>query len=75
MSIYLCFKKQLKPKNKYVVIDIERYKHMRALELNKTKKDIEAGRYKTYSAEEHIEELRRELQNNVDFFYFNRHEL
>jgi hypothetical protein len=47
---------------------------MRALELddiyNETKKDIEAGRYKTYSAEEHIEELRRELQNNVDFFLF-----
>jgi hypothetical protein len=57
-------------KNKYVVIDIERYKQVRALELDRmyedAMKDIEAGCYKTYSAEEHIEELRRELQNNKD---------
>ena len=55
-------------KNKYVVIDIERYKQMRALELDRlydeAMEDIKAGRYKTVSAKEHIDELRYELQNN-----------
>ena len=55
-------------KNKYVVIDIERYKQLRALELDKayddTMADIEAERYKTMTADEHIEELMRELQNH-----------
>lgn len=57
-------------KNKYVVIDIERYKEMRALELDRlyeeVQEDVKAGRYMTYSAKEHIEELRHELQNNKD---------
>lgn len=52
-------------KNKYVVIDIERYKQLRALELDRayeeTMEDIKAGRYQVFSADEHIEELMREL--------------
>jgi len=45
-------------KNKFVVIDIERYKELRANELDlaylKTMQDIEKGNYKTQSAKEHI---------------------
>jgi len=52
-------------KNKFVVIDIERYKELRANELDlaylKTMQDIEKGNYKTQSAKEHIEELKNEL--------------
>ncbi|MAD41757.1 type II toxin-antitoxin system prevent-host-death family antitoxin [Poseidonibacter lekithochrous] len=52
-------------KNKFVVIDIERYKELRANELDlaylKTMQDIEKGNYKTQSAREHIEELKNEL--------------
>ena len=52
-------------KNKFVVIDIERYKELRANELDlaylKTIQDIEKGNYKTQSAKEHIEELKNEL--------------
>ncbi|MFA9373209.1 MAG: type II toxin-antitoxin system prevent-host-death family antitoxin [Poseidonibacter sp.] len=52
-------------KNKFVVIDIERYKKLRANELDlayiKTMQDIEKGNYKTQSAKEHIEELKNEL--------------
>ncbi len=52
-------------KNKFVVIDIERYKELRANELDlayiRTMQDIEKGNYKTQSAKEHIEELKNEL--------------
>ena len=55
-------------KNKYVVIDIERYKQLRALELDKAyddvMADVKAGRYKTVTADEHLEELMRELQDH-----------
>ncbi len=48
-------------KNKYVVIDIERYKQMRALELDKvyteTMADISAGRYST-NIDEHLKEIK-----------------
>lgn len=52
-------------KNKYVVIDIERYKQLRELELDhlyeKTMKEIKEGRFKTQSVEEHLSELRNAL--------------
>ncbi len=54
-------------KNKYVVIDIERYKEMRALELDRlyeeAQKEIKAGRYTT-DLDEHLREL-KELANEV----------
>lgn len=52
-------------KNKFVVIDIERYKELRANELDlaylQTKQDIKEGNYKTQTAQEHIAELTNEL--------------
>ncbi len=52
-------------KNSFVVLDIERYKELRANELDlaylKTMQDIEKGNYKTQSAQEHLEELKNEL--------------
>ena len=52
-------------KNKYVVIDIERYKQLRALELDalyeETVQEIKEGRYTTQSVEEHLVELRNAL--------------
>ena len=52
-------------KNRYVVMDIERYKKLRALELDQAYKevmeDIERGDYKVLSAKEHIESLEKEL--------------
>ena len=52
-------------KNQYIVLDIERYKELRANELDlaylKSLQDIEKGDYKTQSANEHIEELKNEL--------------
>lgn len=52
-------------KNKYVVIDIERYKLLRELELDRlyeeTMQEIKEGRYKTQSVEEHLSELRNAL--------------
>lgn len=52
-------------KNKYVVIDIERYKQLRELELDRlydeTMNEIKEGRYKTQSVEEHLSELRNAL--------------
>ena len=52
-------------KNQYVVIDIERYKELRANELDlaylKSIQDIEKGKFKVQSAQEHIDELRNEL--------------
>jgi PHD/YefM family antitoxin component YafN of YafNO toxin-antitoxin module len=52
-------------KEKYVVIDIERYRNFRANELDlaylKVMKDIEEGKVKKQSAAEHIAELENEL--------------
>ncbi len=52
-------------KERYVVIDIERYKKFRENELDiayvKTMQDIKTGKYKTQSASEHIKELMDEL--------------
>jgi PHD/YefM family antitoxin component YafN of YafNO toxin-antitoxin module len=52
-------------KNKYVVIDIERYRVLRENELDvayfKAMQDIKNGNYKTQSAKEHIKELMDEL--------------
>jgi prevent-host-death family protein len=52
-------------KNKYVVIDIERYKQLRELELDRlyeeTMQEIKEGRFKTQSVEEHLSELRNAL--------------
>jgi prevent-host-death family protein len=52
-------------KDKYVVIDIERYKQLRENELDvayiKAMQDIQNGNYKTQSADEHIKELMNAL--------------
>ncbi len=52
-------------KNQYVVLDIERYKELRANELDlaylKSLQDIEKGNFKAQTASEHIDELRNEL--------------
>ena len=52
-------------KNQYVVLDIERYKELRANELDlaylKSLQDIEKGSFKIQSAKEHIEEIKNEL--------------
>ena len=52
-------------KNKYVVLDIERYKAFRESELDiahmKAMEDIKLGNYKTQTAAEHIKELVSEL--------------
>ncbi|MFA7083653.1 MAG: type II toxin-antitoxin system prevent-host-death family antitoxin [Arcobacteraceae bacterium] len=52
-------------KNSFVVLDIERYKELRANELDlaylKTMQDVEKGNYKTQSAKEHIKELKNAL--------------
>lgn len=52
-------------KNKYVVLDIERYQEFREYELDlahmKVMQDVKDGNYKTQSASEHIKELVDEL--------------
>jgi hypothetical protein len=52
-------------KDKYVVLDIERYKVFRENELDiaymKAMQDINNGNYKTQTASQHIKELLREL--------------
>ena len=52
-------------KNRFVVLDIERYKELRANELDlaylQTMQDIKNGNYKSQSAKEHIAELVNEL--------------
>ncbi|MDR9467065.1 type II toxin-antitoxin system Phd/YefM family antitoxin [Marinospirillum sp.] len=52
-------------KNKYVVLDIERYQAFRQQELDLahllTMREIEEGRYKTQTAKEHAEELMNAL--------------
>ena len=52
-------------KDKYVVLDIERYKEFRVNELDlaymRAMQDKEKGNYKVQSAAEHIAELENEL--------------
>lgn len=52
-------------KNKFVVLDIDRYKELRANELDlayiQTMQDIKNGNYKSQTAKEHITELTNEL--------------
>lgn len=52
-------------KNKYVVLDIERYNEFRQNELDiahmKVMKDIQEGRYKVQTASQHLKELMDEL--------------
>ncbi len=54
-------------KNKYVVLDIDRYKELRANELDiayiNTMNDIKNGNYKEMTAKEHIQELVNDIQN------------
>ena len=53
-------------KNKYVVLDIERYKELRANELDlayfQTVKELEEGHYVKQTAKEHVDELMKDLQ-------------
>lgn len=57
-------------KNRYVVVDIERYKELRALELDKayedSMKDIKEGRYKILNSKEHIESLLDGIRNSTN---------
>jgi len=50
---------------KYVVIDIERYKKMRAMELDKAYKEVmedyKRGDYRVVSAKEHLNSLQEAL--------------
>lgn len=52
-------------KSKYVVMDIEHYNYLRECELEaaliETRRDMEAGRAKTMSADAHIKALDDEL--------------
>jgi len=52
-------------KNKYVVLDMERYNEFRQNELDlayiKAMQDVKEGRYKTQTAAEHVKELMDEL--------------
>lgn len=56
-------------KNKYVVVDIDRYNELRELEIEKAYQDSisdkQAGRYKVLTAQEHLEELAQELRNGL----------
>jgi len=56
-------------KNKFVVVDIERYKELRALELDRAYQDamndIKEGRYKVLTAKEHLEEFFKELEHEI----------
>lgn len=55
-------------KDKYVVLDIERYKELRSMELDlaylQTKEDLKNGNFKTQNASEHIKDLLNDLQDN-----------
>lgn len=54
-------------KNKYVVVDMERYEYLRECELEhayrEVQKDMKDNRYKTQTAEEHMTELKNVLQD------------
>jgi len=57
---------QVRGKPRFVVVDAERYERLRELELDaalrEVQADIEAGRYVIQTPEEHIAELRAELE-------------
>ena len=52
-------------KNKFVVVDIERYKYLRGLELDKayldTMQNITDGKYKTLDSHEKLDEYFKEI--------------
>jgi PHD/YefM family antitoxin component YafN of YafNO toxin-antitoxin module len=52
-------------KPKFIVVDFDRFDKLRGLELDKAyleaMEDIKAGRYKTVSVDEHIQEVMSEL--------------
>jgi len=54
-------------KNKYVVVDMERYEYLRECELEQaireTKEDMKNGNYDTKSVEEHIQELENAIRD------------
>jgi len=54
-------------KNKYVIMDIERYKQLRQMELDnayyKVMEDVKKGHYKIQKAHEHINDIVHEIQN------------
>lgn len=54
-------------KNKYVVVDIERYEYLRECELEQAyrevQEDMKNGNYDTKSVEEHMKELRNAVSN------------
>jgi predicted RNA-binding protein Jag len=55
-------------KNRYVVMNIERYRELRAIELDslyeKAMREVKEGNCKVMTAEEHLRELAYELQNS-----------
>lgn len=55
-------------KEKFVVVEIERYKELRALELDRAYldalSDIENGNAKVVTASDHINELKNAIQNS-----------
>ncbi len=56
-------------KDKYVVLDIERYKRFREHELDlaymQTMQDLKEAKFKTQSAKEHIDEIFSELEDDL----------
>ncbi len=54
-------------KNKYVVVDMERYNYLRECELlqvlKETKEEIQNGEYDTMSVSEHIKELENAISD------------
>jgi PHD/YefM family antitoxin component YafN of YafNO toxin-antitoxin module len=57
----------IRGKNRFVVVDMQRYNYLRECELERALKeveeDIENGRSRVLSAEEHFKELDDELRN------------
>lgn len=57
----------IRGKNRFVVVDIERYNYLRECELEKalhdTKEDIAKGRSRVLTAEEHFKELDSALRD------------
>jgi len=56
---------EVRGKKKYVVMDIERYKTLRALELDdayrEVMQEVERGEYKTQTVQEHLQSLEDDL--------------
>ena len=54
-------------KKKYVVVDIDRYEHLRELELEHALKEVHteiaAGKSRVMTAQEHLDELERALRD------------